>query len=60
VLLEFVFRLPKLKLVGLTLSRNVAAFTVTVAALLVTLPHALLTTTVNCDPVSEVVSAGVV
>ena len=38
---------PKLKLVELTLSRRVAGFTVSVAALLVTLPAELLTTTVN-------------
>ena len=37
-----------------------AALTVSVAALLVTLPAELLTTTVNCAPLSEVVSAGVV
>ena len=37
-----------------------AGLTVSVAALLVTLPAELLTTTVNCAPLSEVVSAGVV
>jgi hypothetical protein len=37
-----------------------AALTVRVAALLVTLPAALLTTTVNCAPLSELVVAGVV
>jgi len=37
-----------------------AAFTVSVAALLVTLPAELLTTTVNCAPLSELVVAGVV
>ena len=37
-----------------------AAFTVRVAALLVALPLALLTTTVNCAPLSELVVAGVV
>jgi len=37
-----------------------AAFTVRVAALLVTLPAVLLTTTVNWVPLSEVVVAGAV
>ena len=37
-----------------------AAVTVRVAALLVTEPAELLTTTVNCAPLSDVVSAGVV
>jgi len=37
-----------------------AALTVRVAALLVTLPAVLLTTTVNWAPLSEVVVAGVV
>ena len=37
-----------------------AEFTVRMAALLVTEPAELLTTTVNCAPLSEVVSAGVV
>jgi hypothetical protein len=36
------------------------ALTVSVAALLVTLPTVLLTTTVNCAPLSELVVAGVV
>ena len=53
-------KFPKLKLVALTLSRWVAGFTVSVAALLVTLPAELLTTTVNCSPVSDVLVAGVV
>ena len=39
---------------------TVAAVTVRVATLLVTLPAELLTTTVNCAPVSELVVAGVV
>src|SRR6266478_9871863 len=60
VLLAPVFTLPKLKLVGLALSRSVAVFTVSVATPLVTLPAELLTTTVNWAPVSEVASAGVV
>jgi hypothetical protein len=37
-----------------------AALTVRVAALLVMLPVLLLTTTVNCAPLSELVVAGVV
>jgi hypothetical protein len=37
-----------------------AGFTVRVAALLVALPTELVTTTVNCALLSEVVSAGVV
>jgi hypothetical protein len=37
-----------------------AAFTVSVAAALVTLPALLLTTTVNFAPLSELVVAGVV
>ncbi len=37
-----------------------AAFTVRVAALLVTLPAVLLTSTVNCAPLSELVVTGVV
>jgi len=36
------------------------AFTVSVAVLVVTLPAELLTTTVNCAPLSAVVVAGVV
>jgi hypothetical protein len=35
-------------------------FTVSVAGVLVTLPAKLLTTTVNCAPVSEMIVAGVV
>ncbi len=53
------FTFPKSKLVGLVLSRYVAAFTVSVAALLLMLPAELLTTTVNCAPLSAVVVAGV-
>jgi hypothetical protein len=52
--------LPKLRFVGLALISNVAAFTVKVAALLVSLPIELLTTTLNCTPLSAVVVAGVV
>jgi hypothetical protein len=43
-----------------TCNGDVAAFTVRVAALLVTFATALLTTTVNCPPLSEVVVAEVV
>ena len=50
----------KFRLVLLALSRDVATFTVSVAALLVTLPVLLLTTTVNCAPLSDDVVAGVV
>src|SRR5258708_14176569 len=52
--------LPKLKLVGLALSARVEALTVSVAALLVTLPRLLLTATVNDSPLSELVVKGVV
>ena len=52
--------LPKFKLVVLALSRNVAAFTVRVAALLVALPTLLVTVTVNNAPLSEADVAGVV
>jgi hypothetical protein len=60
VLLALVSMFPKLKLVGLALSEAVEAFTVSMAPLLVTLPAVLLTTTVNCAPLSPVVVAGVV
>ena len=60
VLLVPVFTFPKFKFVGLALSRYVAAFTVSVAVLLVTLPVELLTTTLNCPPLSAVFVAGVV
>ena len=53
------FTLPKPKLVELELSNTVDAVTVSVAALLVALPALLLTMTVNCALLSEVVSAGV-
>ena len=59
-LLEPVFTFPKPKLVGLALSNRVTAFTVSVAALLLTLPAELLTTTVNCAPASAIEAAGVV
>jgi hypothetical protein len=60
VLIVLVSTFPKLNVVGVTLRAAVAAFTVSVAALLVTLPAALLTNTVNCAPLSAVVVAGVV
>src|SRR5690242_9438960 len=53
--------LPKLRVVVLGVSApGVAALTVRVALLLVTLPAELLTTTVKSAPLSAVVSAGVV
>src|SRR5882757_1414235 len=52
--------LPKLRLAGLAFSTTVEAFTVRVAPLLVALPAVLLTRTLNCAPLSAVVSAGVV
>ena len=60
MLLEPVFTFPNLKLVGLAPSKCVTEFTVSVAALLATLPVELLTTTANCAPVSVFVVAGVV
>jgi hypothetical protein len=60
VLVEPVSMLPKLKLVGLAVSARVEALTVSVAALLVTLPRLLLTATVNNSPLSALVVAGVV
>jgi hypothetical protein len=47
VALAVVFTFPKFRAVGLVLSRYVAAFTVRMALLLVTLPAELLTTTAN-------------
>jgi hypothetical protein len=55
-----IFTLPKLKLVELEFSISVAGVTVSVAALLVALPALLLTITVNCAVLFELVSAGVV
>jgi len=60
VLLAPVFMFPKLKVVGLALSKNVTALTVSVAGVLWMLPTELLTTTVNCAPVSAAAVAGVV
>jgi hypothetical protein len=56
-LLLTVLTLPKLKADALAVS---GPGTVRVAALLVTLPTELLTTTLNCAPLSAVVVAGVV
>jgi hypothetical protein len=60
LLMEPVLTLPKLRIVGLALSRYVATFTVSVAALLVAVPAVLLTTTSKVEPLSAVVVAGVV
>ena len=49
----------KVALEGVAVSRA-DGFTVSIAVLLVTLPVALLTTTANCAPLSELVVAGVV
>jgi hypothetical protein len=51
--------LPKVNEVGDRL-KPAAEFTVSVAVLLVALPAELLTTTLNCAPLSELVVAGVV
>jgi hypothetical protein len=60
VLLAPRFTLPKLKLEVLAVKGPGAGLTVRVAALLLTLLTKLLTTTVNCAPLSAVVSAAVV
>ena len=53
------FTLPKLNALELELSNKVAAaVTVSEAELLVTVPEALLTVTVNCEPLSVVFVAG--
>jgi len=52
--------LEKLKLAVLALRRDVGVVTVRVAALLVTLPAAFVTVTVNDAPVSEAAVTGVV
>ena len=54
------FTLPKVRVDALAASGPAAGLTVREAALLVTLPAELLTTTVNCAPLSAVVVAGVV
>jgi hypothetical protein len=54
---------PPTTLAGFSVNEDTVGrggFTVSVAGVLVTLPAELLTTTVNCAPVSEVVVAGVV
>jgi hypothetical protein len=51
---------PKLKVEGLTVSWLATALTVRVAGLLVMLPEELLISTVNFDPLSAMVVAGVV
>ena len=59
--LEPTTALPKLKDVGLTwIAGAGAGFTVSEAALLVTVPAVFVTTTANVDPLSEVVVTGVV
>jgi hypothetical protein len=50
----------KFSVVWLGLRRTDDVVTVSVAGLLVTLPEALLTVTVNCEPLFAVVVAGVV
>jgi hypothetical protein len=60
VLLLDMFTLPKLKEEELELRRSVEGLTVSIAALLVLLPAALLTTTVNFALLSVAASAGVV
>jgi hypothetical protein len=55
----FVTTFPRLVLEGVAVIWAGRGFTVSVAALLVTLPTVLLTTTLNCAPLSEVVVAGV-
>ena len=60
VLLLDTFTLPKLKEDLLELRRSVEALTVSIAALLVAFPAALLTVTANCALLSAVVAAGVV
>jgi hypothetical protein len=54
------FTLPKLSEDELALRSCVEAVTVSIAELLVALPALLLTATVNCALLAEVVSAGVV
>jgi hypothetical protein len=54
------FTVPKLRLVVLAFRTKVAGFTVSPAALLVTLPTLLVTVTVNCSPLSAEAVAGVV
>ena len=61
LLLLLMSTFPKLRADALATSRpGGTALTVRIAALLVALPAVLLITTVNCAPLDEVVSAGVV
>ena len=61
MLLLPILTFEKFRLVWLALRINVAAaFTVSVAGLLVMLPALFVTVTVNCAPLSAVVAAGVV
>jgi hypothetical protein len=60
LLLLFTLTLAKGKAEALEISCPESALTVRLAALLVTLPAELLTVTLNCDPLSELVVAGVV
>ena len=60
LLLLPIFTLEKFKLLRFALSMAVTAVTVSVAALLVTLPAAFVIVTVNCAPLSADVVAGVV
>jgi len=55
-----ILTLGKVRVVVLGLRRKVAAFTVSVATLLVMLPAPLVTVTVNCSPLLPVVVTGVV
>jgi hypothetical protein len=60
LLLLPIFTLEKFKLAWLAFRIAVAADTVSVAGLLVTLPAAFVTVTVNCAPLSADAVAGVV
>ena len=60
VTLDPMLTLPKLRLVGFSVSSSVGELTVSVAAPLVTPPAELPTDTLNCAPLSALVVAGVV
>ena len=60
VLLLETLTLPKLRLVELAFTIKVPLLTVRIAALLVVLPALLLTTTLNCEVLSDAAGAGVV
>src|ERR1700730_1215736 len=60
LLLLFTLTLAKVKAEVLEISCPETALTLRLAVLLVTLPAELLTVTLNCDPLSELVVAGVV